>query len=254
MHDTALTAAAAFFKIYAGKEPRILDIGSSDLNGTIRSVAPADCTYVGIDVSKGRGVDIVVTPGTKFPFDPDSFDLVVSSSCFEHDPMFWVTTLEVMRVLKPGGYFYFNAPVNGPYHRYPNDNWRFYPDSGLALKRWMAFNGVEGMLIESGTILRTTDVWDDFFAIFSKGPVPRPPQFMSETIDRCRNVRHGEMEQVLESTYEPVPNDTAQFVDLQARVAELESLLGKKPNWHLVHLRRATSRLFRKITRRIGLR
>ena len=107
MHDTALTAAAAFFKIYAGKEPRILDIGSSDLNGTIRSVAPADCTYVGIDVSKGRGVDIVVTPGTKFPFDPDSFDLVVSSSCFEHDPMFWVTTLEVMRVLKPGGVLLF---------------------------------------------------------------------------------------------------------------------------------------------------
>jgi hypothetical protein len=36
----------------------------------------------------------------------------IGSMCFEHDPMFWVTFLETLRVLRPGGYAYLNVPSN----------------------------------------------------------------------------------------------------------------------------------------------
>jgi SAM-dependent methyltransferase len=69
----------------------------------------------------------------KLPFADGSVDVVLSSSCFEHSEFFWLLFLEILRVLRPEGLFYLNAPSNGPFHRYPVDCWRFYPDSGNAL-------------------------------------------------------------------------------------------------------------------------
>jgi SAM-dependent methyltransferase len=81
-------------------------------------------------------VDCVVKPGDNLPFDDASFDLIVSTSCFEHDPCFWLTFKEMSRIIKPTGYIYINAPSGGHYHCYPGDNWRFYPDAGQALAYW----------------------------------------------------------------------------------------------------------------------
>ena len=74
--------------------------------------------FICVDIEKDRSVDVVVVPGEKLPFANGSVDLVVSTSCFEHDPCFWITFREIARVLKKGGYFYINAPSNGVYHRY----------------------------------------------------------------------------------------------------------------------------------------
>ena len=54
-----------------------------------------------------------------------------------------------MRVLKPAGLLYINAPSNGDYHRYPVDCWRFFPDSGVALQNWANRNGYECAMLES---------------------------------------------------------------------------------------------------------
>jgi len=40
---------------------------------------------------------------------------------FEHDVMFWESFLELVRVLRPGGLLYLNAPSNTAFHRYPLD-------------------------------------------------------------------------------------------------------------------------------------
>ena len=55
---------------------------------------------------------------------------------------------EALRVLKPTGLLYINAPSNGAYHRYPVDCWRFYPDSGVALQNWGNRSGYECALLE----------------------------------------------------------------------------------------------------------
>jgi len=44
--------------------------------------------YVCIDMEADASVDIVVPPGEKLPFEDGSVDLIVSTSCFEHDPCF----------------------------------------------------------------------------------------------------------------------------------------------------------------------
>jgi SAM-dependent methyltransferase len=174
MHDTAMRTGAAFFESY-GKlfaNPSILDVGSMDVNGTLRSVAPEGSSYTGIDLSSGPSVDRVVAAGETFPFADESFDLAVSTSCFEHDPMFWVTFVEMARVTRPGGFLYISAPSNGPYHGYPGDCWRFYADAAVALATWAKRNDQPIELIETFMMPPQNDIWIDNVMIFGKAPVP----------------------------------------------------------------------------------
>ena len=160
--------AQLFFSTYFRIEQPcvVLDIGSQDVNGTMRNVAPAYCRYIGVDFSAGAGVDIVLQDPYRLPFADGSVDAVVSSSCFEHIEFFWLMFIEVMRVLQPNGLFYLNAPTNGDYHRYPVDCWRFYPDAGGALVHWAQRNGFKPALLESFVAYQKRDIWNDFVAVF----------------------------------------------------------------------------------------
>ena len=170
MHNTALEIGRLTIEIYADRVgARILEIGSLDVNGSLRQFAPEGSEYVGVDIVEGKGVDIVVDPRKPLPFNPQSFDLAIASSVFEHDPAFWMTFLELGRLLRDGGYLYVNTPSNGAVHRYPEDHWRLYPDSGLALERWAKSQQMELTLIESFTAPRIDDIWNDFVAVFRKG-------------------------------------------------------------------------------------
>ncbi|UJP06182.1 MAG: methyltransferase domain-containing protein [Nitrosomonas sp.] len=174
MHRSAEYAGGLFFNEYAGgsRMPyQILDIGSSNINGSLKNVAPEKGIYTGADLMSGPGVDVVLNDPYHYPFSDSSFDFIVSSSCFEHDQFFWLSFIEIGRVLKSGGLFYLNVPSNGFYHRYPSDYWRFYPDAGKALEEWGKRNGYEIELIESFVLPQwKSELWNDFIAVFQKKP------------------------------------------------------------------------------------
>ncbi|NTF42805.1 methyltransferase domain-containing protein [Rhizobium rhizogenes] len=189
MHDTAMAIGQKFFDNYAESCWRtVIEVGSMDVNGSLRSVAPDNVTYLGLDAEYGKSVDIKVKIGDPLPFRDNFADCLVSSSQLEHDEFFWITFLEYARVIRPGGLIYINAPSNGDYHRYPNDNWRFYPDCGKVLKKWAQKNGYDVELIESFVANRQNDVWNDFVCIFRKGSeYVEKGKFVSDEIS-CRNV------------------------------------------------------------------
>ena len=146
----------------------IVDVGAQDVNGSLRSVAPKNNSYIGIDFEKGKGVDIIITDPYRLPQENDSVDVVVSSSCFEHSEFFWLSFNEMLRILKPSGLLYLNVPSNGDFHRYPVDCWRFYPDSGVALQNWGRRSGYDCTLLESFIGTRKKDIWHDFVSVFVK--------------------------------------------------------------------------------------
>jgi SAM-dependent methyltransferase len=170
MHPSSFKNAEVFFSGYAKNldNPIILDIGAQDVNGSLKSVAPENCKYIGVDFVAGKGVDVILDDPYKLPFESNSVDIVISNSCFEHSEMFWLIFLEIMRVLKPTGLFYLNVPSNGPFHRYPVDCWRFYPDSGNALVKWANMHNNNVVLVESFTSKRYKSVWNDYVAVFLK--------------------------------------------------------------------------------------
>ncbi|WP_168793871.1 methyltransferase domain-containing protein [Paraburkholderia aromaticivorans] len=184
MHPTAMQNCQQFFDCYAphvvspDEKISVIEIGSQDVNGSLRSVCPDAFAYTGVDFVAGRGVDVVLQDPYALPFADESADIVLASSVFEHSEMFWLLFLEVMRILKPAGLFYLNVPSNGDFHRWPVDCWRFYPDSGNALVAWSKRNGMNPLLLESYTSLQHADQWNDFVAVFLKdeGRAQRYPQ------------------------------------------------------------------------------
>ena len=80
---------------------RIIEIGSLDINGSIRRMFTG-CEYVGLDVAAGPGVD-AVCQGQDYDGPADNFDTAVCCEVMEHNP-FWVETFRNMiRVTRPGG-------------------------------------------------------------------------------------------------------------------------------------------------------
>ena len=168
MHPSALKNAKLFFETYSPSfvSGNILEIGSQNVNGSVRDVAPKQMSYIGVDFVNGKGVDIVINDPYKLPFEDGSFDIIVSSSCFEHSEMFWLLFLDAIRLLKPNGLLYINAPSNSDFHRYPVDCWRFYPDSGQALVTWGKYNGFHPALLESFISKKIRGTWNDYVAVF----------------------------------------------------------------------------------------
>jgi SAM-dependent methyltransferase len=171
MHDTAYEHGRLFFQVYGANQLRtIVDLGSQDVNGTLRDHCPPGAHYIGLDMAPAKGVDVVV--GTNLPIADNTIDAILTSSAFEHDVCFWETFLELTRILRPGGLLYVNAPSNDAFHRYPLDCWRFYPDAGVALVQWAARRGIEVEVMESFVALPKAESWADFVAVFRKAGGP----------------------------------------------------------------------------------
>lgn len=108
---------------------RVLEIGSIDVNGSLRplfeSWDPAE--YVGIDVAEGPGVDRVCSAEHMAEqLGENSFDLVVATEIIEHVKDWRTVISNIKRVCKPGGVMLITTPSPGfPYHAYPHDFWRY---------------------------------------------------------------------------------------------------------------------------------
>ena len=167
MHDTARLIGEQFFKLYGRPGDHILEVGAMDINGTLRPYAPAESIYTGIDLKSGPGVDVVVDEFSRLRHLYNRYDLIVCTSCFEHDMMSWNSFLEMVKLARAGGFIYINDPSNGPFHDYPVDCWRFYPDAGKALEKYANYQS-DVTLIESFIAEKGQDGWEDFVAVFCK--------------------------------------------------------------------------------------
>jgi len=182
MHKSAYEIGGKFLDRYwqSGME-KILEVGALDVNGSLRDFQPKDSDWIGVDLEAGNGVDVVVERSTKLPFEDNTFDLILATSVFEHDSMFWMTFNEMLRVVKDGGFIYLCAPSNGWVHRYPLDVYRFYPDAGVALEEWGKLSRSSLKLQESFISERDGDIWNDFCAIFSLSETSHPNKVYRDT-------------------------------------------------------------------------
>ena len=177
MHSSALVNLENFFSTYLKNfdNPKILDFGSQSLSDQPSAKLILDklnikYEYTGVDIEKGNNVDIVLEDPYKFKEISDaSYDIIISTSVFEHVEFFWLTYLEVLRVLKPKGIFYFNGPSNGDFHRWPQDCWRFYPDSGNALISWAKRHSFNPIQLESFISNQYLECgWNDYVSVTLK--------------------------------------------------------------------------------------
>lgn len=92
-------------------QSKVLEVGSLNINGTIRDFF-IDCKYIGIDVSPGLGVD-VICEGQNYNAPDDTYDVVCSAECFEHNPYWFETFQNMIRLCKDDGLVFFTCATDG---------------------------------------------------------------------------------------------------------------------------------------------
>jgi len=111
------------------KGKKVLEIGSMDVNGSLRSFVESRNPeqYIGVDLSQGKGVDFVCDAEKLLDiFEPDSFDIVISTELLEHVKNWKQVIHNIKTVCKPGGIILVTTRSLGfPYHEYPFDFWRY---------------------------------------------------------------------------------------------------------------------------------
>lgn len=100
---------AAFPACFVGG--RVLEVGSLDINGTVRPHFAA-AQYIGIDVGPGFGVD-VVCQGQDYAEPDGSFDVVLSCEVMEHNPYWRETFANMLRLCRPGGLVLMTCATTG---------------------------------------------------------------------------------------------------------------------------------------------
>jgi len=129
MHGSVLTFLASVLKHpdIAGRE--VLEIGSFDVNGSPRThiIPLGPKKYVGIDTAPGKGVDLVLDGAKAHEhFGENSFDIVLCCEVLEHAADWKAIVSSAKRVLRPDGVMVFTTRAPGfPYHKFPEDHWRF---------------------------------------------------------------------------------------------------------------------------------
>jgi hypothetical protein len=110
----------------------VIEIGSLNINGTVRDFYNAT-QYIGVDVSSGPGVDLICN-GEDVDFPDNSFDIAVSAECFEHNPMWLETFMNMYRMASQFVIFTCASdgrPEHGTTRTTPEDspftlNWDYY--------------------------------------------------------------------------------------------------------------------------------
>jgi SAM-dependent methyltransferase len=175
MHQSSYEKMLRFRQHYLAHKadaPLVIhDLGSMDVNGCYRPIfSEPRWRYVGIDMAAGANVDLVLQNAYIFrEIASNTVDVVVSGQAFEHIRFFWITMLEIVRVLRPGGLCCILAPSSGYEHRYPYDCWRFYPDGMHALAAFAAMEVLEvSTQWEDQGYTDGSDAWHDTLLVCRK--------------------------------------------------------------------------------------
>ena len=121
-------AVSNVMPLFSGK---ILDsgCGSMPYKNIILSNNDKVTNYIGLDIESGLNYENVnadfLWDGSIMPFEDSSFDVVISTEVMEHVPDPDSYLMEVKRVLKPGGMFFFTVPFLMSLHEVPNDYYRY---------------------------------------------------------------------------------------------------------------------------------
>jgi SAM-dependent methyltransferase len=177
---------------------RVLEIGSLDINGSVRTYF-AGGNYVGLDVGPGQGVD-VVCQGQDYAASDGSFDVVISCETMEHNP-FWRETFEnMLRLCRPGGLVLMTCASTGR----PEHGTRRTTPKDAPLIEWDYYgNRTAADFRRSIPLQRHLSVWmfcsdvsfcDLFFIGFKGGaPAPAGAKLALKLLKRCymiKNIRN----------------------------------------------------------------
>jgi hypothetical protein len=132
----------------------VLEIGSRHYAESVSNDFRALCgghDYVGVDMSAGNNVDMVVDFTQDFvrvdqQLGGRRFGTILCMSVMEHVSDIIPFASNLTAVTAPGGVLFLSVPFVWRFHGYPSDYWRFSPEGVKQLFPQFAFEEAAGML------------------------------------------------------------------------------------------------------------
>jgi SAM-dependent methyltransferase len=116
---------------------QVIEVGSLDVNGSLRSFVEkfVPQRYIGVDIGHGPGVDITCDATEIVErFGSEAFDVVISTEVLEHIRDWRKVIANFKTILKPGGVLLITTRSRGyGYHGFPFDYWRYEPEDMRAI-------------------------------------------------------------------------------------------------------------------------
>ncbi len=109
---------------------KVLEIGSRNVTGTVFRNKFHHAEYTGFDYYPGENVDVVGDAHRLSSYFNEKFDLIFSSAVFEHLALPWLVSIEIIKLLKRGGYVFIETHYSFSSHERP---WHFFQFSENAL-------------------------------------------------------------------------------------------------------------------------
>ncbi len=130
-----------------------LEVGSKDYGTTqnIRSLFSSEETYVGIDISEGKGVDLVLDFTDDFNeidkrLHGERFGTIFCFSVMEHCEQPFKMAENITRLLKTNGKLCISVPFSWKFHGYSSDYWRFTHEGVKKLFPKLYFDFKKGII------------------------------------------------------------------------------------------------------------
>ena len=107
------------------KDINILEVGSLDVNGSIKDLFNFCNDYTGIDLEKGPNVDLVMDGSEIYKLNK-KFDMVISCECFEHAKNWKIIFKQMCEVAKENAFVLISVASTGriEYGTQRSGNWQ----------------------------------------------------------------------------------------------------------------------------------
>ena len=117
-------------EVFKAEDVKEDEIGSRVVTGSCFRELFTNANYTGFDYYPGNNVDVVGDAHQLSAYFDKKFDLIFSSAVFEHLAMPWQVSLEIIKLLKWGGFIFVETHYSYSSHERP---WHFFQYSENAL-------------------------------------------------------------------------------------------------------------------------
>lgn len=117
---------------------KILEIGPSGVPSVYQKVVNnPTLQWDTLDLYNAHpGITYVSQNEYQYPISDSAYDIIVCGQVMEHVKMIWAWLKELKRLVKEGGKIILINPISWPYHEFPVDCWRIFPEGMRALAEY----------------------------------------------------------------------------------------------------------------------
>ena len=133
MHENTLLLFERYARPYFEPGVRVLEVGPDRASRLQGAMIDVPMEWETVDIADRPHVTYVASSEYSFPIPDNRYDVVIAVNVLEHVRKIWLWIQELARVCRTGGVVITISPVSWPYHAYPIDCWRAYPEGMKAL-------------------------------------------------------------------------------------------------------------------------